>query len=132
MIISLIVAVEQSGGIGKQGNIPWRLRDDLKLFKQTTMGHHLIVGRVTYESIGKALPGRHMLVITRQPDYQAPGCQVVHSLDAGVCSSPPGRRKRSLHRRRRADLSASLAAGATHLSDAYSRGGRVRHLLSAN
>ncbi len=84
MIVSLIVAMEQSGGIGKQGQIPWRLPDDLKLFKQITMGHHLVVGRVTYESIGRALPGRHMLVVTRQPDYPAPGCVVVHSLEEAL------------------------------------------------
>lgn len=84
MIISLIVAMERSGGIGMDGGIPWHLPDDLKLFKQTTMGHYLIVGRVTYESIGKALPGRKMIVVTRQPEYRAPGCKMVPSLEEGL------------------------------------------------
>ena len=84
MILSMIVAVSENGGIGKQGEIPWRLSADLKLFKQRTMGHHLILGRKTYESIGRPLPGRKMVVISRQPDYQAEDCQVVSSLDAAI------------------------------------------------
>jgi dihydrofolate reductase len=84
MIVALIVAMERSGGIGRDGGVPWRLAADLKLFKQLTMGHHLIVGRVTWESIGRPLPGREMVVVTRQPDYAAPGCEVVPSLEQGL------------------------------------------------
>ncbi len=84
MIVSLIVAMERSGGIGRDGRVPWHLPADLKLFKQLTLGHHLIVGRVTYESIGKPLPGRQMVVVSRQPDYDAPGCEVVGSLEAAL------------------------------------------------
>ena len=84
MILSLIVAMDESGGIGYLGKLPWRLAADLKRFKQITMGHHLIMGRKTYESIGKALPGRETIVITRNLDFKAEGCQVVHSLDEAL------------------------------------------------
>ena len=80
MIVSLIVAVSENGVIGYQGGIPWRLPADLQMFKQTTMGHTLIVGRKTYESIGRPLPGRRMMVLSRQQDYTAAGCQVVDGL----------------------------------------------------
>jgi dihydrofolate reductase len=84
MIISLIVAVSENGVIGDKGGIPWHLPEDLKLFKQTTMGHTLIVGRKTYESIGRPLPGRKMIVLTRQQNYTAEGCQVVDGLQEAL------------------------------------------------
>lgn len=84
MIVSAIVAVSENGGIGFEGGIPWRLRTDMKLFKETTMGHHLVMGRKTWESIGRPLPGRQMVVITRQKNYLAEGCDVVHSVEAAV------------------------------------------------
>jgi dihydrofolate reductase len=84
VIVSIIVAVSENGGIGLDGRVPWRIPTDLQLFKQTTMGHHLIVGRKTYESIGRPLPGRHMVVMTRQEGYQAPGTTVVHSLQEAL------------------------------------------------
>jgi dihydrofolate reductase len=80
VIVSIIVAVSENGGIGLHGQVPWHLSADLKLFKQVTMGHTLIQGRRTYESIGKPLPGRKMVVVTHQLAYQAPGCTVVNSL----------------------------------------------------
>ena len=80
MIVSLIVAVSENGVIGYQGGIPWKLPADLQMFKQTTMGHSLIVGRKTYESIGRPLPGRRMMVLSHQQDYLAEGCQVVDGL----------------------------------------------------
>lgn len=80
MIISLIAAMDENRGIGKNGAIPWRLSDDLKRFKALTMGRHLIMGRKTYQAIGRPLPGRISIVITRSRSYQAPGIQVVHSL----------------------------------------------------
>ena len=73
MIISMIVAVSENGVIGKDGDIPWRLSADLQRFKHLTMDHHLVMGRKTYESIGKPLPGRKMVIVTRQEDYSAPG-----------------------------------------------------------
>ena len=84
MIISLIVAMDENRAIGVQNRIPWHLPDDLKRFKSLTMGHHIIMGRKTYESIGKSLPGRTMVVITRQQDYQAENCMVVHSLSEAI------------------------------------------------
>jgi dihydrofolate reductase len=84
MQVSIIVAVEAQRGIGRGNQIPWRLSADLKRFKTLTMGHYLIVGRRTYESIGRPLPGRHMVVITRQLNYSAPGCTTAHSLQLGL------------------------------------------------
>jgi dihydrofolate reductase len=82
MQISIIVAVAKNGVIGVDGHVPWRLRDDMQRFKSTTMGHYLIVGRRTWESIGRPLIGRKMVVITRQADYRVPqGLQVRHSLE---------------------------------------------------
>jgi len=80
MRISLIAAVAQNGTIGKDNSMPWHLPADLKHFKKTTLGHHIIMGRHTWESIGRALPGRTSVVITRKTGYQAKGCTVCHSL----------------------------------------------------
>ena len=80
MITSIIVAMDEAGGIGKGGGLPWHLSADLKKFKSLSMGHTLIIGRKTYESIGRALPGRKMIVITRNKRYSAEGCLVVASL----------------------------------------------------
>ena len=78
MIISLIVAMERRGIIGSNGALPWRLSDDLRRFRAVTMGKPLIMGRKTHESIGRPLPGRRNIVLTRQPDYRAGGCVVCH------------------------------------------------------
>jgi dihydrofolate reductase len=72
--------MDEHNGIGIDGRLPWHLSTDLKRFKALTMGHYLIMGRKTYESIGRPLPGRKMVIITRSPDYQAEGCLVAHSL----------------------------------------------------
>jgi len=80
MIISLIAAMDRRRGIGKDNRLPWRLSADMKRFRELTMGHHLIVGRKTFESIGKALPGRQMIIVTRQVDFQADGCLVAQSV----------------------------------------------------
>ena len=84
MIVSLIAAVSDNGVIGLDGGIPWRLPADLKLFKQLTMGHTLILGRKTYQSIGRPLPGRKMVVLTRQPGFDAPGCLIAPSLEQAL------------------------------------------------
>ena len=81
MIRSLVVAVSRNGVIGRDNQLPWRLPDDLAYFKRVTMGHPILMGRRTYESIGKALPGRMNIVVTHQPGYVAPGCVVAHSLE---------------------------------------------------
>ncbi|MFL7891826.1 MAG: dihydrofolate reductase [Anaerolineales bacterium] len=84
MIISLIVAMDQNQGIGFEGQLAWHLPADLKRFKSLTMGHHLIMGRKTYESIGSPLPGRTMIIVTRNPVYQPEGCMVAHSIDTAL------------------------------------------------
>jgi len=84
LIISLIVATDDKGGIGKDNRLPWHLHSDLKRFKTLTMGHHLVMGRKTFETIGKLLPGRIMVVVTRNTAYHPKGCIVVNSLEAAV------------------------------------------------
>jgi len=84
VIISLVVAMDEAGGIGKMGKLPWHLSADLKRFKNLTWGHHLIMGRKTYESIGRVLPGRTNVVITRSVTFQAEGCLVAGSLAAAL------------------------------------------------
>lgn len=78
---SLVVAVARNGVIGRDNQLPWRLPDDMKYFKQVTLGHPVIMGRRTYESIGKPLPGRKNIVVTRDRSFEAPGCIVAHSLE---------------------------------------------------
>jgi dihydrofolate reductase len=80
MIRSIIVAQSQNRVIGIDNALPWYLPADLKRFKAITMGHHMIMGRKTYESIGKPLPGRTSIVITRNKDLAFEGCVMVHSL----------------------------------------------------
>jgi dihydrofolate reductase len=83
--VSLIVAMTRSGLIGRGGTLPWRLPADLARFKSLTMGHHLLMGRKTFESLGRVLPGRTTVVITRQPSYQPPpGVLVAASLDEAL------------------------------------------------
>jgi dihydrofolate reductase len=80
MMVSLIVAVSENGVIGRAGQLPWYLSRDLRRFKKRTLGHHILMGRRTYESIGRPLPGRQGIVVTSDPHYQAVGYQVVQSL----------------------------------------------------
>tara|TARA_R110000772_G_scaffold216990_1_gene327412 strand:+ start:118 stop:633 length:516 start_codon:yes stop_codon:yes gene_type:complete len=82
--LSLIVAMAQNRVIGINNNLPWHLSEDLKYFKRVTMGKAIIMGRKTYESIGKPLPGRTNIVVTRNQDYTADGVKVVHSLDEAI------------------------------------------------
>jgi dihydrofolate reductase len=79
--LSVIVAVAENGVIGRNGQLPWRLSADLQRFKRLTMGHHLIMGRRTFESIGRPLPGRITIVVTRQADAAWDGVLAAHSLD---------------------------------------------------
>jgi dihydrofolate reductase len=78
--ISLIVAMAKNRVIGAEGRIPWHLPNELKLFKSLTMGHHIVMGRKTYESINRLLPGRTTVIVTRRPDYTVPGAIVAHSV----------------------------------------------------
>lgn len=80
MRVSIIVAVAANGVIGRDGDLPWRLPADMGFFKRTTMGHHLIMGRRTWDSIGRPLPGRTMVVLTRDREATIPGCTVAHDL----------------------------------------------------
>ena len=87
-MISIIVAKSSNGVIGKGGDLPWKLSDDLKHFAKLTKGHTVIMGRKTYESIikrlGHALPDRKNIVITKQVDFQAPDCTVIKSIKVVV------------------------------------------------
>ncbi len=80
--ISAIVAMAENGVIGKNNQIPWHLPVDLKHFKTLTTGHTIVMGRKTHESIGKPLPQRTNIVLTRQKDFQAPGCIVLPTIIA--------------------------------------------------
>ncbi|GBE45991.1 dihydrofolate reductase type 3 [bacterium BMS3Bbin11] len=84
MRISIIVAMDEGRLIGNEGGMPWHLPADLKFFKSVTMGKPVIMGRSTWESIGKVLPGRTNIVITRNTTLQAEGCQLAHSVDEAL------------------------------------------------
>jgi dihydrofolate reductase len=81
MITSLIVAMDRNGVIGRDGNLPWHISADLKNFKAITMGKPIVMGRKTHESIGRPLPGRENVVVSRDTDYMAQDCTVLHSLE---------------------------------------------------
>jgi len=82
--IALIVAVARNGIIGKDGTLPWRLSSDLKTFRRLTMGKPIVMGRRTFQSLGKPLDGRDNIVVTRDPTFQADGADVVSTLDAAI------------------------------------------------
>ena len=89
MLISLIVAMASNRVIGHQGDIPWKIPGEQKMFKEITLGHVVIMGRKTYESLACPLPGRTNIVVTRQTDYQAPDCIIAQNLDEAIKSCPP-------------------------------------------
>lgn len=82
--LSLIVAVAHNNVIGINNTLPWHLPEDLKHFRALTTGHHIIMGRKTYESLGRLLPGRTTVIVTRNKDYKLEGALVAHSLEAAV------------------------------------------------
>lgn len=82
--IYLVAAIAANGIIGAGGKLPWRLPGELQHFKKLTLGHPIIMGRRTWESLGGALPGRENIVVTTRPDYEAPGAAVASSLDAAI------------------------------------------------
>jgi len=84
MTITLIAAVARNGVIGADGGIPWHLPDDFAHFKATTLGHTLVMGRATYASIGRPLPGRTTIVLTRDPDWQAEGVRTAASVEEAL------------------------------------------------
>lgn len=82
MIVALVVAMGRNRVIGRDNALPWRLPADLRYFRAVTLGKPVVMGRKTHESIGRALPGRENIVISRDPDYRADGCIVLASLEA--------------------------------------------------
>ena len=86
--LSAVVAVAKNGTIGRGNTLPWRLRSDLQRFKRLTMGHSLVMGRKTFESIGKSLPGRQTIVLTRQKDTTIEGVQTANSLEDAIALVP--------------------------------------------
>lgn len=84
--IALLVAMARNRVIGANNAIPWHLPNELKLFKTITMGHHIVMGRKTYESINRLLPGRTTVIVTRQCDYRVPGAVVAHSIDEALAA----------------------------------------------
>ncbi|GAA1731704.1 dihydrofolate reductase [Aeromicrobium alkaliterrae] len=81
MTVTLVVAMGANRVIGVDGQLPWRLPEDLAHFKRITLGHPMVMGRATYDSIGRPLPGRTTIVVTRQAEWSAEGVEVAHSLD---------------------------------------------------
>jgi dihydrofolate reductase len=90
MIITIVVAISENHVIGKDNKLLWRLPNDLKHFKEITTGHTIIMGRKTYDSVGKPLPNRRNIIITRQ-NITIPGCEVVNSIEAALtlCEGEP-------------------------------------------
>jgi dihydrofolate reductase len=84
MTVTLIAAVGANRAIGRDNDMPWHLPEDLAHFKRTTLGHTLVMGRRTYDSIGRALPGRTTVVLTRQQSWSAPNVLVAHSLERAM------------------------------------------------
>lgn len=87
-MITLIAAVAENNALGKDNQLLWHLPDDFKRFKNITSGHHIIMGRKTFESFPKPLPNRTHVIITRQKDYQPEGCLIVDSLEKAISVCP--------------------------------------------
>jgi dihydrofolate reductase len=90
MTVTLIAAVGANRAIGRDNGMPWHLPEDLAHFKRTTLGHTLVMGRRTYDSIGRTLPGRTTVVVTRQAGWSAPGVRVAHSLEQALAMADGG------------------------------------------
>jgi len=82
--LAMIAAVAENGVIGSAGRIPWRIPSDMAFFKATTMGRPIVMGRKQYETVGRPLPGRTNIVVSRQPGYQPDGVIVINDLDAAI------------------------------------------------
>jgi dihydrofolate reductase len=120
MRISIIVAVAENGVIGRGGTLPWRLPADLARFKQLTMGHTVVMGRRTWESIGRPLPGRRMVVVSRQPNYRTDTdtVEVADSLEQALRIAEEAR-----------DDEAFVIGGAELFREALPRAGRIYRTL---
>jgi dihydrofolate reductase len=86
-VVSIVVATGQNRAIGMNNQLPWHLPEDLQHFKKTTTGHTLLMGRKTFESIGKPLPGRRTIVLTQSKTWRHDGCEVAHSLEQAIALS---------------------------------------------
>jgi dihydrofolate reductase len=87
--VTLLAAIGRNLVIGRDGDMPWHLPEDLRHFKATTMGHPMVMGRKTFDSIGRALPGRRTIVVTRQPDWHHPDVETAHSLADALALAGP-------------------------------------------
>jgi dihydrofolate reductase len=87
--VEFVVAVSENDVIGRDNGLPWRLSADLRHFKAVTLGHSVLMGRKTFESIGKALPGRRNFVLTRSANFTAPECTIVHSIEEARAAAAP-------------------------------------------
>lgn len=87
MIVSLLAALDQKGGIGRAGGMPWHLTDDLKHFRRLTRGHHVLMGRKTYATVAGKLPGRRMLVLSRDAAFELADAQVFGDLEAALAAA---------------------------------------------
>ena len=87
MKISVIAAIAENNGIGLNNQLLWHLPDDLQFFKKTTLNSSIIMGRKTFQSIGKALPKRQNIVVSRNPTFEAPGCILVNNLQEGIAKA---------------------------------------------
>lgn len=85
--LSMVVAIGDNGAIGKDGKVPWRIPEDLKHFKNVTMGHAIIMGRKTWDEVGRPLPGRRNLVVSRQAGLALDGAEVFPTLDAAIAAA---------------------------------------------
>lgn len=86
-MLTIIAAVAKNNALGKNNDLIWRLPADLKRFKKVTLGHHVIMGRKTFESLGKPLPNRTTIIISRNKDYHAEGCIIVNSLEKAILAA---------------------------------------------
>lgn len=87
MSLSIVVAIAENAVIGRGNDLPWRLPDDLRRFKELTLGKPIVMGRKTHDSIGRPLPGRTNIVVSRQTGLSIPGCVVVNSIDAALLAA---------------------------------------------
>jgi dihydrofolate reductase len=87
--VTLIAAVGRNGVIGADNDMPWHLPEDFAFFKRTTMGHPMVMGRKTFDSIGRVLPGRRTIVVTRQQDWSHPDVETAHSLSEALALAGP-------------------------------------------
>ena len=118
-LVTLIVAVADTGVIGRDNSLPWHLPADLQRFKRITMGKPIVMGRKTFESIGKPLPGRENIVVTRDPNYRRDGIRVVHDAEGALRAAGDARRDHGDRRRR--TVSRVPAARRAHPPDACAR-----------